>query len=458
MGLADSLGQQSDEGKRQALQALADAGTRGLEGYAKSQAQVQDYQNQAIQSSLAGAQARGANQGTQDMVKSIVAQPGNDSMQRLAESQGIFNQDIARRQAAVGAYFDSSKANAGLVQSQADAQIALQQQRYEQAQAAKAAAAAAKNKAAYSASELKSVAAGLADIQAESQRQAALGDANAQASARQQAYEQQQQGLHSAQEREQPVAQVIDPETAREQRRLGGQGAAPVPVAQQVVSSPAAAAMANGMNQAAGHDTSSHVAELQQQANALQAQYEQAIAQQQQAQQTYDSWALDPQTQSTRDAYAQMTGDPVLAAGLFKRQDPGSKTADAIKAAQQTMTADELQKQQEYYKQTGFKSPQEAAAWANAQNGLTSTAQDRQVAQQLGTDVASVQEARQTDQYQAAAALAQQAVQSQYASEDDVRQILNESGYPPELTVLVLADLKPQFYGSGYTAPTPAGG
>jgi hypothetical protein len=467
MGLADSLGQQTDEGKKQALQALADAGTRGLTGYAQAQTQTQDYQSKAIQDALAGAQARGANAGTQDMVRSTIAQPGNDAMQRLAESQGIFNQDLARRQAAVGAFFDQSKTNAGLVQASTDQQIALQQQKYEQAQAARSARASAGSKAAYTASEMKSLAAGLADLQAQQEREAQAAAANSQAAAQQVSYEHDQQGLKSAQEREQPVQQVIDSESAREQRRSGGQGAAPVPVTQPVVSSAGVAAATNAASAVAGHATSDHVAEMQKQAVSLQGQYDQALADQQQAQQTLDAWQLDEKTAATRDAYAQMTGDPVLAAGLFKRQDPESKLAEVLKQQQQTMTQAEQDRQAAYFAQTGFKSPQDMAAWANADQNLTTTPADREIARQLGADPSTVQQARQSDEYQSAVEQVRQALQTgtglvdangneDPVDENFVRSLLSFQGIPPELQLVVIADMKPYLYSSGYTPGTPA--
>ena len=125
MGLADSLSQQTEEGKKQALEALAEAGTRGLAGYQQGSQQINDFQSKALGDALGAATARGANQGTLDMVRGTITQPGNDSQQRLAESQAIFNQDIERRKAAVSGFFDASKANTGLVQASTDQQIAL---------------------------------------------------------------------------------------------------------------------------------------------------------------------------------------------------------------------------------------------------------------------------------------------------------------------------------------------
>jgi hypothetical protein len=144
VSVLDGLQGANDQQKRAALAALAQAGQRGLDAYKQTRQVVDTTEQEALARARnvgSGAAVTGA--GQQELEK-IVSQPAAATRMRISSAEGQYTADNNARQASTGAYFDEVNAAVPLLRQDADNQIALSKQRFDEEQARIAAAAAAK--------------------------------------------------------------------------------------------------------------------------------------------------------------------------------------------------------------------------------------------------------------------------------------------------------------------------
>ncbi len=134
MGVMDGLQGATDEQKRAALAAMAQAGQRGLAAYKAGIGNVDASQRTAMDRVAGRAGYLGAD--AQGELSSIAAQPGDAARVALQRAQAQFEGANAQRQAATGAYFDQVSAAVPLSKQYGDNQIGLARQKAEQEQAA----------------------------------------------------------------------------------------------------------------------------------------------------------------------------------------------------------------------------------------------------------------------------------------------------------------------------------
>jgi len=130
VGVMDGLQGATNEQKKAALAALAQAGQKGLEAYQSGLSNVDQSQQQALgrtqnRGSYLGADAQGE-------LSSIVGGAGDAARTALQRAMATYGADNAARQAATGAYFDQVSAAVPLAKQYGDNQIGIAKTKFEQ--------------------------------------------------------------------------------------------------------------------------------------------------------------------------------------------------------------------------------------------------------------------------------------------------------------------------------------
>lgn len=168
--MADSFDQaagDAEKRRKEALEALANGGTAGLEAYKQAQGQIQSVQSTALNQALNAAAGRGASGAAQGALETMIRQPGDLALQQLAGSQAAFSADMARRTAANDDYFTQVGQAVPAARTYAQGLWAAQQAKEAASKAKEAEDALWKQRA---------ITAGLAEMQAEAERQRRFND------------------------------------------------------------------------------------------------------------------------------------------------------------------------------------------------------------------------------------------------------------------------------------------
>lgn len=170
MTAIDQAGSDAERRRREALEAMASGGSAGVDAYKEAQTQVAGYRDAALNQALGAAAARGAPGIAQGELASIIRAPGDRTLQHLAAAQGTFSADMARRASANDDYFAQAKAAVPAIQAASARDIAWAKAQWESSKAKEKAAA---DDAQW---EQKAISAGLAEMQAEADRQRRFND------------------------------------------------------------------------------------------------------------------------------------------------------------------------------------------------------------------------------------------------------------------------------------------
>jgi hypothetical protein len=166
--------------KKAALDAMANAGTAGLEALKTAQTNVRQEQNTALSAALGDAARRGAPGAMQQEVTATIRQPGDVLSQGLAAAQGRYSAEMARRAAANSDYFAQASAAVPAIRAASDREISFAKARWEEQRRREEQAAAAKQAADDAKWEQIAKATGLSDLLTEQALTKQQGDLAAQ--------------------------------------------------------------------------------------------------------------------------------------------------------------------------------------------------------------------------------------------------------------------------------------
>lgn len=139
----DSAREATEARKRETLNALATAGTGGVDALEAARGEVRAAQDAALDQAMRTAAQRGAPAGAQAEIERLIREPGDRAVQALAANKGAFLADMSRRAGRTEDYMAQAQAAVPVIRAAADRDIAMQkavwedQQRRETEKAAK---------------------------------------------------------------------------------------------------------------------------------------------------------------------------------------------------------------------------------------------------------------------------------------------------------------------------------
>lgn len=423
MSAINEASKNQEQRRRETLAALAEAGSAGVDAYQNAQAEVTKYRDTALNAALEGAASRGASGAAGAQLASIVRGPGDRTLQNLAAAQGTYEADMARRTAANEDYFAQAKAAVPVIQAASARDISFARERWAQQKAREEAArAASEQKAAEDAKwEQQNIAFGLAEMQAEAERQRRLNDV------------QEQQAFMQA-----PVSNpTFDPVGAALLLATGGGTPEQRAVAEQAIAQPMAGATFRAPNGQVVPVTPTvaspvHMGRLLPEAARSIAE-EIALAQ------------VPENIQAQRDAYLAVYGeDPrsqALARGLFRPPTPAQQLSEF-----------NTQRQIDSINETGYASPNQQLSAERANEALTYTVEERELARRAGiNDPENVRKIRESPGYAEMRQIAED-VMLAGGSAADLKYHLTDPIYAnrPKTAALILAEFGPRLLPEGY--------
>lgn len=123
MGVMDAMPGATAEQKRAALEAMAKAGTAGVEAYQQGLSHVDSAQQRAVQSATAGGAWMGGQ--AQNELAGIASRSGDAARQALQSQLANYQANNAARQASTSGYFDQVAASVPAIKAWGDSQAQL---------------------------------------------------------------------------------------------------------------------------------------------------------------------------------------------------------------------------------------------------------------------------------------------------------------------------------------------
>ena len=127
----EDLQKQSKEQREQALNALAESGTAGVEAYRQAQSRISEYSQEALKNATTSQAGLGQMEGHEIRdLRHLTGEPFSQAGARLGARQADFESDIARQSASLGGYLDKVTGSIPLYQAQLEADLALARASY----------------------------------------------------------------------------------------------------------------------------------------------------------------------------------------------------------------------------------------------------------------------------------------------------------------------------------------